>query len=994
MAPKRPVQVRAIARPLLPGQHMPGPVPTHQAAQDGFEDYGMYGAEEGGPPMKAARMEDPSGGIGMEEDVQQAGLSGQHAGLAEPEADAPEDPRSLFVGSVGFEPQDMTLNVIPTHGGHILMALSDGGLQYLVAAARASAGIKSGRYFYEVRIMEVLNPAEAGRRPQPPMPKQSVRLGFSAPGSSLFLGDSEDGVCFDSEGFFMTEKKRSAAAQKFARNQVVGVLLNLDPQSPAANTVSLFCEGQRVSDPQPLPEACRGKPLHPHVAFRNVSLHMHFGPEPMVPLPFKCRMPRGAAKADLEVVKPVPTKDGKYEVLFPMAVPDEGTFDWLDSFMAKNPHFVELSDRKLIEWALKSGLAKPKANQYKHSNDKPELTFGVATLDELAMRRVISAVAPLIPRHYVVMEVRANLIQAERAEILKRFNMGHYRKVAQVVIGEPPEEYKQRVQSERLREKQEKLDADYKARQLDRERKRQIALRQREMLEKRKAIQAQIALRKAEEERLAATRAGSDAGEGGMRTGEELGEGHDGAGEYMKGEQSADGMKVDSRMEGMEGDFKQDEKKEEDGKQEGQDEKKEDGNDEDGEEEEEPPVAELTPEEKALCFKPQAVTDLSSAAMSASFDQFTLPGPDEGFHEARYEWQSEATAKEYLRSWVLQKKMTTRVEDIQPSEWFFGRLAEWQKMLQEWQLKQKEFKQDPARREAFKAKHKEQRGEEQHREFGEGEELGMEGEEVHEGEERTKEGQDPMDAQDEAKGDDQEEKTNGGAAKVDIFSIEDVCDVADGEPLFANFMFEDWTLMSLRFEMHLLVNSFKRDVGDPDRPGMHEDHLSFYYQKYFRKQLNVKFFGKESTAELVILINDTVGFNESLVLVSKLKEDEDEPPHSIFVKLTEESRRARQRRIDAGDETAKLRFSVLATATEAPKQQAVPMLQPRVVPGSRPVGTSPYSNTGSWASQGPPRGWQQRPSFGTSGGYRAPMSTSRWGQGYAPKQGGWRASLG
>ena len=35
-------------------------------------------------------------------------------------------------------------------------------------------------------------------------------------------------------------------------------------------------------------------------------------------------------------------QDGKYEVIFPVAVPDEGTFDWLDEFLEKNPEYVEL----------------------------------------------------------------------------------------------------------------------------------------------------------------------------------------------------------------------------------------------------------------------------------------------------------------------------------------------------------------------------------------------------------------------------------------------------------------------------------------------------------------------------------------------------------------------------------------------------------------------------------------------------------------------------
>lgn len=35
-------------------------------------------------------------------------------------------------------------------------------------------------------------------------------------------------------------------------------------------------------------------------------------------------------------------EDGKYEVIFPVGVPDEGTFAWLDDFLKKNPTYVEL----------------------------------------------------------------------------------------------------------------------------------------------------------------------------------------------------------------------------------------------------------------------------------------------------------------------------------------------------------------------------------------------------------------------------------------------------------------------------------------------------------------------------------------------------------------------------------------------------------------------------------------------------------------------------
>eukprot|EP00438_Fugacium_kawagutii_P015722 Skav235345 [mRNA] locus=scaffold520:1253293:1253487:- [translate_table: standard] len=44
-------------------------------------------------------------------------------------------------------------------------------------------------------------------------------------------------------------------------------------------------------------------------------------------------------------------------------------------------------------------------------------------------------------------------------------------------------------------------------------------------------------------------------------------------------------------------------------------------------------------------------------------------------------------------------------------------------------------------------------------------------------------------------------------------------------PLFEKFQYEDWTLLSTRYELHLLLHSFKKDLNDPDRPSFGEPGL-------------------------------------------------------------------------------------------------------------------------------------------------------------------------
>merc|ERR1719203_2572546 len=116
----------------------------------------------------------------------------------------------------------------------------------------------------------------------------------------------------------------------------------------------------------------------------------------------------------------------------------------------------------------------------------------------------------------------------------------------------------------------------------------------------------------------------------------------------------------------------------------------------------------------------------------------------------------------------------------------------------------------------------------------------------------------------------------------DIFGVDDVLNLGTGEPLFASFTFEDWALLSLRFELHLLVHAFKHDCNDSERTGIHPDHLAFYYNKYYKKMLNPKTFGLDSIEEVVTLVRDTV-IPCMKVIESQLSDELES--NEIFVKL-------------------------------------------------------------------------------------------------------------
>merc|ERR1719210_642061 len=95
-------------------------------------------------------------------------------------------------------------------------------------------------------------------------------------------------------------------------------------------------------------------------------------------------------------------------------------------------------------------------------------------MDDFSVRRVLNSIAPVVPRNYVVMEVKQNLVAADRKENLMRFSAPHYKKIARVAMGEPSDAYKKVQLDVLLKEKQEKAEAVWKAKKAEAERKKQI----------------------------------------------------------------------------------------------------------------------------------------------------------------------------------------------------------------------------------------------------------------------------------------------------------------------------------------------------------------------------------------------------------------------------------------------------------------------------------------------------------------------------------------
>eukprot|EP00435_Cladocopium_sp_Y103_P039317 s2363_g10.t1 len=125
-----------------------------------------------------------------------------------------------------------------------------------------------------------------------------------------------------------------------------------------------------------------------------------------------------------------------------------------------------------------------------------------------------------------------------------------------------------------------------------------------------------------------------------------------------------------------------------------------------------------------------------------------------------------------------------------------------------------------------------------------------------------------------------------GFVPPDIFTV-DVNDIGEGF---------DWALMNLRFEVSLLMQFFRQDWGRA-LPGIHESHVGYYYNRCFRKALNPKLFGVTTAAEVCDFIKDVVTVDNGIL--SPVTEEQTADLEKLL-RLTEEARRERQRRLEAG----------------------------------------------------------------------------------------------
>jgi len=263
-----------------------------------------------------------------------------------------------------------------------------------------------------------------------------------------------------------------------------------------------------------------------------------------------------------------------------------------------------------------------------------------------------------------------------------------------------------------------------------------------------------------------------------------------------------------------------------------------------------------------------ASVDMGKKALAGSYTNFTMPSDCEGFDKVEFMWAQKDSCDGYFQKWMVESKANLIIEDLKPGEWFKEKQKAWKQLYQEMKSK-KHTKKEAVKKEKADVK----------KEKSEADDAGTEGKAS---EEKPEEIVDPLHA--------------GGE---------------NGQPLYADFLNEDWSLLSWRYQLHLLLHSFAEDAGAKDvhLAGIPVDHVPMYFNTYFNsRKFSPKFLGCAGLEQVVELMDDLIKIETSgkQRFLSPLLDKETEV--IAFVKKVEECREDRVRRMEAGDESARLNF--------------------------------------------------------------------------------------
>lgn len=309
--------------------------------------------EEKAGEEKAGEENNQEGNV--EEDAEPKEKEGDEDFSADKEADL------IPAGSLKLNGYDSSFNAFASQDGTAMFSLQGDGFNQLYSGMRANTGVKSGRYYFEAKMLDA---------------PRNVRIGFGGSEDVLPFLDDASSFAFECTGDVLSAgEKKKQVHPRWSRTDVIGALLNVQEK-----TMSLFINGSRSPQEEviTLPDELfvtedeknvLKEALYPTVVSKGSAVECNFSRRVWKTLPFAVRtvghMKLQDAVVSQKTMENMQASRGEDEtgadadktvdVVVPIGFDCK---ELIKEYEEANPSTIILTGDMLARWGEKSGVQK------------------------------------------------------------------------------------------------------------------------------------------------------------------------------------------------------------------------------------------------------------------------------------------------------------------------------------------------------------------------------------------------------------------------------------------------------------------------------------------------------------------------------------------------------------------------------------------------------------------------------------------------------------
>lgn len=233
--------------------------------------------------------------------------------------------------------------------------MSEGAFCLLWAGARATRGVKSGRYFFEICVTGHNRVRLPHTLPDLQGEVSHVcRVGWSLASTGLQLGEESGSFGYGGTGRASTDNQFEVYGERFDIDDVIACMFDAN-----SGAISFAKNGRLLGSAFRVPADVRADGLFPHILLKNVKAEVNFGHEP----PWSDRIPNGFQQIQLATKHDSVSgavADGGGELVMLVGLPASGKTHWTEGVVQSEPemHWNILGTNQLLERMKVSKLRK------------------------------------------------------------------------------------------------------------------------------------------------------------------------------------------------------------------------------------------------------------------------------------------------------------------------------------------------------------------------------------------------------------------------------------------------------------------------------------------------------------------------------------------------------------------------------------------------------------------------------------------------------------